>query len=218
MNLELREGCYNNVVTIVLYLPIVFVFFMCLMDLRRSRLFFNTFFTNKYFYAYPVDVTPVFSLYYIVVLGFLIIAKTMLVMLLGYSQEIIYGSFVRVFIQVLGSVFGYCLLKILAGKLLSYFFKRITVYKQMLVLETSYLACVLLLLYPVLSYGFLHLSTVSHVFNVVLISALLLYCFRFVILVWNNKNLVSGQLLYIILYLCILEIVPFIYLFKRYTE
>lgn len=218
MELEIRDYDYNNIVTLVLFLPIVFVFFMCLLDLRKSKLFFNTFFSNKYFYSYPVDLTNFVSLYSSFILVFISLVTTIFLLLITKNSNEIYTGILDFYPNIFLVVLVYSFFKIMGGKFLSYLFKIKDLHKQMLVLETSYLASVMLLSYPVFGYSLLQLNSFKSLYNVVLLSVLFLYCFRIGMLMWNNKNLVSGQILYIILYLCTLEILPFIYFIKRYTE
>ncbi|MGY5353015.1 DUF4271 domain-containing protein [Wenyingzhuangia sp. IMCC45533] len=218
MNIEIREPYYNNVATALLFLPILFIFFMCLLDLRRSKLFFNTFFSNKYFYAYPVDLSSFVSLYNLFVFGFISTTFSLFLMLILYSDIEVYTLTLNLYVKIFLMVLAYSILKFLGGKLYSYFFRFSNLHKQMLSLETSYLASLLMLVFPLFGYAILQLNHHNFTCNIMVLSVLFLYCFRLGKLIWNNKNLLSGQVLYIILYLCTLEIFPFIYFFKRYTE
>ncbi len=215
---EIRDFSYNNMLTIVLLLPVLFVFLMCMIDLRKTKLFFNVFFSNKFFYTYTLDLRSVFSLYNLFALSFVLQVFSLIIVLLFYEKNEIFNFFLNIYAENLSYVFIYFLTKLFLGKILSYFFSDKDLGKQMLMLETSYLACVGLLVYPILAYGYLHLNVVQKTVNIALLTILFLYGLRLFMLFRNNKNLLSGQLFYIILYLCTLEIFPFIYIFKRYTE
>lgn len=213
---ELRELNYNNTITVFLFLPIVFVFLMCLISLKRTKLLFNVFFSNEYFYHYAVE--SFFSLFNFLGILAILHSFSLLITFLTCNISNFRNHLLTHYFFCLAFVCAYFLLKFLVGKVLSYFLLSNHKYKQMLLLETSYLASVVMLVFPVLCYVFLHFDTTINSANFLFFSVLMLYVYRAVLLFKNNKNLLSCQMFYIILYLCLLEILPFIYFFKRYIE
>ena len=218
MLLELVDNSYYNKLSLVLLSPLFIVFFMCMVDLTRTKLLFRSLFSNQYFYKYPHDAVSTLSLYQILVFLYVSVVFALFLMFLLYDSEFIYQQFFEAFRGCVYISAGYFFIKYLVSEFLYNFSRRKSHFKQMLVLETSYLAVVLLMVFLLLCYVFLHLDIYNSSRIFVLITALILYFIRFIIIVLNNKNLLSGKILYIILYLCTLEIVPFIYLFKSYTE
>ncbi|NJB82317.1 DUF4271 domain-containing protein [Wenyingzhuangia aestuarii] len=215
---EIIDFTYYTQVGIVLLLPLVFVFLMCMVDLKRTKLLFRVFSSNQYFYAYSTDVVSNVSMYHVFGFGFISTLLALFLMPLLYNDVEIFTNFIPLYFgALLGSVV-YGFVKYLVSEFLYQFSNKKKHCKQMLILETSYLASIFLVLYVLVFYDFLHLNHQSWFSNVLLISALVLYFIRLIALLSNNKNLMSGRLFYIILYLCTLEIFPFIYLFKGYIE
>ena len=215
---ELIDYSYYNKVSLVLLLPLFIVFLMCMIDLTRTKFLFRSLFSNRYFYKYPYDTVSTISFYQVIVMSYLSILFGLFLMLLLYDVEFIYQHFFDAFTTCLYISMGCFCVKYLLSEFLYNYSNRKLYFKQMFVLETSYLAVVLLVLFLPLCYVFLHLNNYHLLRNYLFILALITYIIRFILLVLNNKNLLSGKILYIILYLCTLEIVPFIYLFKSYTE
>ncbi|MDO6736983.1 DUF4271 domain-containing protein [Wenyingzhuangia sp. 2_MG-2023] len=213
---EMIDFSYYNKIGFVLLLPLVFVFLMSRIDLRKTKRLFFVFFSNSYFYAYPVDTTPNISLFTILRFGFASTLLGLLIMLLFYDKDYLFAFFFTAYFESLGMSVLYLLIKYFVAEFVYFASNKKSYYKQMLVLETSYLTSVLMANYFVISYAFLHLKELDVVFKIMYISLLITYFMRLSGMLINNKNLLSGKLFYIILYLCTLEIFPFIYLFKRY--
>jgi|GEM_PF-6971105 len=213
---ELRELNNNNTITVFLFLPIMFVFLMCLINVKRTKLLFNVFFSNEYFYYHTTK--SFFSVFNFFGILSILHSFSLLLMCLIYEVSDNRSHLLTNYFFCLTFVCFYFVLKFLLGKLLSYFLLKNHKHKEMLLLENSYLASVLMLVFPVLCYVFLRFNTAINSVKFLFFSVLLLYIYRAVLLFKNNKNLLSGQMFYIILYLCLLEILPFIYFFKRYIE
>lgn len=209
MIFEAREFTYNNYLFLFLGLPLLITFLMSLISYKRTKLFFNVFFSNKYFYSYPSE-SPL-GVFYGCSMLLILTIFSLTVTFVTSSSATLYTFLIPEYLAYLlwGSV--YFILKFLLGNILAYFLNIKKIGKQMLILETSYLASVGVVIFPVLAYGFLHLNNQNFTINFLVISVLFLYCTRLLFLFKNNKNLLSGQILYIILYLCTLEIAPFIY-------
>lgn len=202
----------------MLLMPLFIVFLMCMVDLTKTKLLFRSLFSNTYFYKYPYDSVGRFSLYQILNILFISVVFSFLLMVIYFNDEYVYESFLLSFNNMLIPSLIYFFLKYLISEFLYSSSNNKPWFKQMLILETSYLTVVLLLVFFVVSYLFLHLNNYENVKNYLFGFFFFMYFIRGVILVMNNKNLLSGKILYIILYLCSLEIVPFIYLFKSYIE
>lgn len=215
---ELVDYSYYNKVSLVLLIPLFIVFFMCMVDLNRAKYLFRSLFSNSYFYRYPHDTTSAMSLYQILVFMFMSVVFSLFLMVLRYDNEFIYQHFFEGFRSTLYLSMGYFFTKYLLSEFLYNSSRKKSHFKQMLILETSYLTVILLVVFLLLCYAFLHLNFYEITKGNLLIVGFILYLIRGIVLIVNNKNLLSGKVLYIILYLCTLEIVPFIYLFKSYTE
>ncbi|MGY5356056.1 DUF4271 domain-containing protein [Wenyingzhuangia sp. IMCC45467] len=218
MLVELIDYSYYNKVSLILLLPLVLVFFMCMVDLTRTKYLFRSLFSNNYFYKYPYDSISKITLYQVLMFLYISIVFSFFLMFLMYKREFIYQNFLEAFRNSLLISAAYFFVKYLVSEFLYNASNKKAYFKQMLVLETSYLVVVLLVVFFVLCYVFLHLNYYEWMRKSTLIIALIMYSYRLIVLISNNKNLLSGKILFIILYLCTLEIVPFIYLFKSYTE
>lgn len=212
----MADFSYYNKVGFALILPLLFVFFMMRIDMRKTKRLFFVFLSNSYFFAYSTDKTQNISLYNVLKFSFTSSLLTLLILLFLYDKEYLYTFFLESYFTCLGISVLYLLVKQLVSELIYQFFNKKIEYKQVLILENSYLTSFLVLNYIVISYAFLHLKELNTVFIIICITLLLSYVFRLVKMLINNKSLLSVKLFYIISYLCILEISPFIYLFKRY--
>lgn len=218
MLLETRDFIYNNIVSFVLLLPIIFLSVMCMIDFKRTKYLFNTLVSNKYFYTYSLDLTATLSVYNLFVIALISQLSAFVIVFSFFNEVKIYNSFLSLYFKFFIGGFIYYILKYICGKIYSFFINVKDFHKQMFALEFSYLTSALLLVFPFVSYGFLHLNSYNIVSKIVLFVVVLFYSLRVFLLLKNNKNLLSGKLIYIILYLCILEIFPFIYFYERYTE
>ncbi|WP_169816805.1 DUF4271 domain-containing protein [Wenyingzhuangia fucanilytica] len=199
-------------------MPLIIVFLMCMVDLLRTKLLFKSLFSNQYFYKYPHDSVNTLSLYQVLVFLYMSVVLALFLMFLLCDKTYIYQQFFEAFRSAFYISSSFFIVKYLVSEFLYQFSNKKLHFKQMLILETSYLTVVLLVVFLLLSCVFLHLDYYDSLRNILLIIALLTYFIRFIVLVLNNKNLLSGKVLHIILYLCTLEIVPFVYLFKSYIE
>lgn len=218
MLLELVDNSYYNKLSLVLFASLFIVFLMCMVDLTRTKLLFRSLFSNRYFYKYPHDSVSTLSLYQVLVFLYVSVVFALFLMFLLHDNKFIYQHFYEAFRHCVYLSTGYFFVKYLLSEFLYNASNKKPHFKQMFMLETSYLSVVLLVLFLILCYVFLHLNIYNSARKFILIIALIAYFIRSVIIISNNKNLLSGKIMYIILYLCTLEIVPFIYLFKSYTE
>lgn len=211
LNLE-----YYNKVGLMLLVPLVFLFVMSRVDLKRTKLLLMVFFSNKYFYRYPVDTTPNISLFNGLGFGVNLTVLNLLLMFVFYDKQYIFNYFFTAYLKSLSIAFLYLLAKYLISEFVYFGSNRKESYKQMFILETSYLTSLLLVTFFFISYGFLHLEELDFVLKLIAFCLVTCYLIRAIVLINNNKNLLGGKLFYIILYLCTLELVPFVYLFKHY--
>ncbi|MGY6648235.1 DUF4271 domain-containing protein [Wenyingzhuangia sp. IMCC45574] len=200
----------------MLLLPLVFLFVMSRIDLKRTKLLLMVFFSNKYYYRYPVDTTATVSLYTVLLYGVNISVLNLLLVPILYQREFIFNHFFTTYFKSLLVAFLYLLIKYLIAEFVFFFLGRKDGYKQTFVMETSYLTSVLLISFFPISYAFLHIKELGTVLNIVAFFFITCYVVRGILMLANNKNLLEGKLYYIILYLCSLELVPIVYLFKRY--
>jgi len=215
---KIIDFSYYTKVSVVFLFPLFFVFLMCMIDLKKTKLYFSVFTSNSYFYTYPIEVVSKISLYYIAVLGFISMILAFLLTSFLYTDLEIFEDFAGIYCQLFLFSIIYLIAKHFLLELIYVLSNKKTHHKQMLSLEISYLTSISMVVYVICFYGFLHLNHYSIWSNVLLISGLVLYSLRLLALFSNNKILISGKLLYIILYLCILEIIPFVYLFKGYID
>ncbi|WP_394329947.1 DUF4271 domain-containing protein [Ochrovirga pacifica] len=197
-------------------IPLLFLFLMSKIDLKRTKLLLMVFFSNKYFYRYPIDTTPHITVYNFLWYGVNISTLNLLLLLFLFDREQIYHEFFTCYCKALLVSFVYLLVKYLLSEVINQFRSKTTKYKQLFVLESSYFTSLLLISLFFMSFAYLHLQILPVAFIATSSCLLIFYVLRAVLLLVNNKNLISSKLYYIILYLCTLELVPFVYLYKHY--
>ncbi len=216
MNLETLNWSYYTLIGSLLFLPLLFVFLMSMIDLKKTMLFFRVLFSNKYFYKYSVDTNRKTTPFYLCVLGAMSVVLALLLSVLKYGSLEIYQNLLKIFSETIVLSVAYFFVKRVVAEMLHHLLGKNAGIKQMINLEFSYLASVFVVVYLLDVYVFLHLDKLETMVNYILITSLFLYVIRAILMFVNNKNLLSSKIIYIILYLCALEILPFIYIFKRY--
>jgi len=122
------------------------------------------------------------------------------------------------YFQILVMALGYFILRNLMGFILAHIFELEEDQKYFTFLKISNLALVSVLIFPLLiltnySVGFFHKFLIT--FS--LIASLAIALFRYFVLIKNEK-LSFNNLFYLFLYLCALELAPFIVVYKLFVD
>ena len=151
-----------------------------------------------------------FNLFKIVVFLFsmMVISFLMYKFLLFFDVSKEEGFYI--FMETLGVVFSYFLIKRFLEFLLSHLFKINEQVKFFLCSKSNYLNCVSFYLFIALFV--VEYSQLNRLFLVYF--SIILFSIRFVFHYFSNKKLISSKLFYFILYLCSFEIAPLFILYK----
>jgi len=120
------------------------------------------------------------------------------------------------FLNILGGVFTFTVLRYFLGKLLAILFDIEKEHENVTYLKMSYLSNFCLLLCPLLlCYLYLFYESTIAAIIVTSIAAIVLLLY-YIPIIKNNQKLILNNLFYFILYLCALEIAPLIFLYKLF--
>jgi hypothetical protein len=200
----------TNWITILLVVLLVCIFL--LKGLSFVRLRGNAFsLINKTFIESEIEENySFFNLFKIVVFLFsmMVISFLMYKFLLFFDVSKEEGFYI--FMETLGVVFSYFLIKRFLEFLLSHLFKINEQVKFFLCSKSNYLNCVSFYLFIALFV--VEYSQLNRLFLVYF--SIILFSIRFVFHYFSNKKLISSKLFYFILYLCSFEIAPLFILYK----
>lgn len=122
------------------------------------------------------------------------------------------------YFQILSMTIGYFILRYLTGFILAYIFELEEGQNYFTFIKISNLALISILIFPLLilinySVGFFHKFLIT--FSI--IASLAIALFRYFVLIKNEK-LSFNNLFYLFLYLCALELAPFIVIYKLFVD
>ena len=185
---------------------------------RFSKLF-SLVYSEKYYTDY-IKTRPLIFNWFHVIFFFIIIFNISLYIyfaLNAFSTPEVQGQFYFYF-PILIMTLGYFILRYFIGFILGNIFELEEGQNYFTFLKMSNLALVSILIFPLLiltnySVGFFHKFLIT--FGIVVSLAIAL--FRYFVLIKNEK-LSFNNLFYLFLYLCTLELAPFIVLYKLFVE
>ena len=185
---------------------------------RFSKLF-SLVYSEKYYTDYIKTRPLVFNSFHTIFFFIIIFNISLFVYfaLNTFSLSSDQGEF-YFFLQILLMTFGYFILRFFVGILLANIFEVEEGQKYFTFLKMSNLALISILVLPLLilanySVGFFHKFLIT--FGVV--SSLAIALFRYFVLIKNEK-LSFNNLFYLFLYLCALELAPFIVIYKLFVD
>lgn len=192
--------------------PLLLIAAVFLLNLKRSQLLFSVFFSRSFFYEHATESLFGAKIYNIIVLLMLIVLQSIIVFFtfiqLGIEKSYFLLSSIAFYISV------YQLSIVLIRILMIYLSIDKSYFKLMFKVCISTilnLSVILTLLISILFYSDLSHEVKSNIFYVFFI---ILYLYRFMVIVLNNKKLISKPFFLIILYLCTLEIIPIVCIYS----
>ena len=201
-----------------------FVFLMILFLLTLNKLFFNdrilhtsTLFLQKRFLLiyYNKEKSVVFNLFQVIF--FLI--KILVISLIAFHINVFFKIYENInglkgYSILLSGVIIYFLFHYLIGVFIAEVLSFGKIYNKIVYEKISYFNNLILWVLPFLIiYTYTH-SFNTFFFNILFFLSLLLLAIRYGLLLYNNKNLIFNNIFYFILYLCALEIAPFVIILK----
>ena len=185
---------------------------------RFSKLF-SLVYSEKYYTDY-IKTRPLIFNWFHVIFFFIIlfnISVGIYFALNTFSSPVFEPSFFF-FIRILGMALGYFILRYVVGFLLGIIFELEDGQNYFTFLKISNLSLISVLIFPLLilanyTVGYFHKFLIT--FGIVASMAIAL--FRYFVLIKNEK-LDFNNLFYLFLYLCALELAPFIVIYKLFVE
>ena len=176
---------------------------------KLKNLLVNNTYVNSYSKANPL----LLNSFNIIFLAVNIIIISFLLFIAIHLFEPYVASFDFLFyLKIVVFVCLFIGLRIMAGVLLGVLFENERVQTHFTFLKTSYLSNYSLIMLPLVAIHFYFDSDIYSYF--LLIVAVLLFLYYYVLLIKNNQSYLFGKSFYFILYLCTLEIAPFVIMTK----
>lgn len=209
----------NDWITIVLMVVLLLITTLKIKYNERIVKLFSLFYSEKYYTEYLKTNPLIFNSFHIISF-FIIIFNISLIIFNLFStfKPSHIGNDFLFFLQINLVFIGYLLVRILIGFMVAYLFEIVEEQKQLTFLKLSNLSLISLLLYPLLilvnySAGLFHKFLIT--FGVA--ALIILFFLRYFTLVKKDK-INFNSLLYLFLYLCALEIAPFIVIYKTFVD
>jgi len=199
-------------ITIILLMIITLLIFNKIRHPLKFNKLHTLLFSSSYIGSYSKSTPLILSVFnFIFIFIFIIVISLLLFVatsLYGFNNNYELIFFFKIFVFALSYMLG----RFIIGFLLSILFEKEKEQQYFTFLKLSYLSSFSILILPFLIVNFYINSTIySHL---ILILACLLLIYFFVLQVKNNQNLVFSNIFYFILYLCALEIAPYIIVYK----
>mgnify|MGYP000852315589 CR=1 FL=1 len=199
-------------ITIIILMIITLLIFNKIRHPLKFNKLQTLLYSSGYIGSYSKSIPLILSVFNIIFIFIFIIVISLLIFiatsLYGFNNNNDVIFFFKIFIFAL----SYILVRFIIGFLLSILFEKEKEQQYFTFLKLSYLSSFSILILPLLIVNFYINSTIySHL---VIILACLLLIYFFVLQIKNNHNLVFSNIFYFILYLCALEIAPYMIVYK----
>jgi len=203
----------QNWVTIIIIFLIAFLVTLHYLYLERFVKFVSFYKTEAYF----VDYIDKKGLFYGFFNGFLFFFQLGVYALFLYLIKLQYANIdgeIAVLLNIVNILFVFFIGRFLIGKMFSYIFGIAKIQIVLSFVKFTYLSKVAIYIFPLIIISF-YLPTYKRMLlltTIVLTIVMLLYFYGKIVL--QNQKLIFHNLFYFILYLCTLEIIPLVYLYK----
>ncbi len=172
-----------------------------------QTLLYNNSYINNYSKSTPLILNAFNITCYFI---FILIASLLLFVIINLKSLTLNGD--ESFLRILLYVFSFVIIRSIIGFLLAFLFEKENEQQYFTFTKLSYLGNFCLLILPLLIINFYINSVYFSQF--LIITAVLLLLFYYFLQIKNNQKLVFSKMFYFILYLCALEISPFIIIYK----
>ena len=208
------------------WITIVFLLIFFLLSVvkfvYKERLFklVSLFFSKEYFLNYGKDNRLIINNFNTIlfIIQSLVLALLVFALISFYKPEIVENNTLVVFLKIGLFIVSFFALRYAISLLLGILFEVNKQQEYLTFAKLSYLFSSTLLILPLLffvyyvkSYNLLAFQLTITVFTILLI-------IRYVVIFQNNKNNIYNKLFYFILYLCALEIAPFLLIYKMFAS
>lgn len=176
---------------------------------------FSAFFQSKQYFVDYISITTVFHPFNILFFIFQTSCYALLILkVVEYFNDLMIKNQWFLFIKITFGIFIFYILRYLIGKGIALFFKLKKDHEALSFMKFSHLAKVALITFPFII--ILHYLEFKNgiLFLFLAIYVILLLLVKYVRLLHQNQKLIYSKLFYFILYLCALEILPLLVVFK----
>jgi len=172
-----------------------------------QTLLYNNSYINNYSKSTPLILNAFNITFYFI---FILIASLLLFVIINLYSLTPNNN--ESFIIIILYVFSFVIIRSIIGILLAFLFEKENEQQYFTFTKLSYLGNFCLLILPLLIINFYINSVYFSQFLIII--AILLLLFYYFLQIKNNQKFVFGKMFYFILYLCALEISPFIIIYK----
>lgn len=213
----LRDILYNDWITVFIFLGLVFITLAKYMYTNRFMDFIGIIGNSKYLKIYARDQKFIDGFDMLLFLNLVISISVF-----GYVsyQNLLYQHpfDIIVFLKVIFAVAAIILIKILIERLIGSLFEMDKLMDVYLFQKTSYKNFTGFVLFPINLLLVYSVTPTVLIFYIVIGIIVLVNLIGFIITLKNYQNIVVNNLFYFILYLCALEIGPYLILYKLIIE
>jgi len=202
------------------WITILFIFLFGLLVIANSFfekrfLKFKTLFHTKQYFVDYLSITTVSHPFNIIFLIFQISCYAYLSLkIIEYFNESMLKNQFLYFLKIAFVIFVFYLIRYSIGKIIALFFNIKKEQEELSFVKLTHLAKVTLIAFPFLIvFTYLDFRN-GFLFIVLAIYLALLLLIKYIILLRQNQKLIFNKLFYFILYLCTLEILPLILVYK----
>jgi len=204
----------NNWITIIFILMLGLLVVANYFFERRFIKFRKLFHSKQYFVEY-VSITTVFHPFNVLFLFFQIIFYALLSLkVIEYFDKTMVKNQLLLFLKIVFGILIFYLFRYFKGKIVALIFKLQKDHETLSFMKLSHLAKVALILFPVLIAVHYFDFRAGILFLGLAIYTVFLLLLKYIQLLRENQKLIFSKLFYFILYLCALEILPLIVVFK----
>ncbi len=174
-----------------------------------QSLLYNNSYLNNYSKSTPLLFNSFNLIFYFI---FILIFSLLLFVIINQYGLITDANRKETFLLIIIYAFSFVIIRFIIGFLLAFLFEKENEQHYFTFTKLSYLGNFSLLILPLIIINFYINSFYFSQFLIIIASLLLV--FYYFLQIKNNQKLVFGKMFYFILYLCALEISPFIIIYK----
>ena len=208
-----RISISNDWITIVLLIIITLLIYNKVRYVARFQSLQSLLYTNGYISNYSKSTPLVFNSFNIIfIFIFIVTFSLLLLVVLNLNDALTHTNSKELFLQIILYASAFVVIRFIIGFLLAFLFEKEKEQQYYTFIKISYLSNFCLLMVPLLAINFYVNSVLFS--KILVIIAVLLLLFYYFLQIKNNQKYVFSRMFYFILYLCALEISPFIIIYK----
>lgn len=203
----------NDWLTIILFSLIGFLTLLHFVDEERFIKFISLTKINEYFVDYNHRKAPFISKFNLLLFIFqwLVYALFILFILATYKNiDLVFSAYYK----LLSLLLLFYFIRYTIGRLFAFIFELGKVHGVLTFVKFTYLAKTAIYITPILIISFYFPYFKNTLLTVNIVLSIVLLAFFYMKLLVHNQKIILRNLLYFILYFCILEIIPLVYLMQ----